>query len=303
MLAVLVISSMIGPLSADGPSPPHPSAPESAVTDSTAAGVSLSELPVDFVENRGQWDPSIVFAARNGTASAAFERDGIQLDLGSGKPVGLAFEGAASSATLTGEDERPSVYNFVFGNDPTGWHTDIPSYSSVLYRDIYDGIDVRVRQAGANLEYDLLVDPGAALEQFVIRADSSTAASIDADGALVLHTDAGPLQHAPPVAWDVLPGGDHRLLHSEFRLLGDNRFGFAVTGHDASLPCVRPWPGAFRPRPLLCCPDERLPPTPNLPAPPVALFPPGVGCPHDDSDYSRNSRRRSPRASRRPDSQ
>ena len=240
ILAVLVIGSMIGPASSDGAVAPHPSAREisTIATNVVATGVSLSELPVDFIENRGQWDPEVVFAARNGTASAAFERDGIQLDLGSGEPVGLAFEGAAATASVAGEAKRSGVYNFVLGNDPAGWHSDVPSYSSVLYRDLYDGIDVRVRQAGTNLEYDVMVDPGSSLEQFVIRADSTSAASIDADGSLVLLTDAGPLLHAPPVAWDVLPGGDRHPLESEFRLLGDNRFGFAVTGHDASLPLV-----------------------------------------------------------------
>ncbi len=238
MMSILVIGSMIGPLYGDGTPAVRPGARQSAPTPIAAAGVALSDLPVDFVENRGQWDPSVVFAARNRTASAAFERDGIQLDLGSGKPVGLAFEGAAPSVSLTGEEKRPGVYNFVLGNDPTNWHTDVPSYSSVLYHDIYNGIDVRVRQADTNLEYDVLVKPGAALDQFVIHADSTSAASLGADGSLVLLTDSGPLRHAPPVAWDVLPGGDRRPLQSAFRLLGDNRFGFEVTGHDTSLPLV-----------------------------------------------------------------
>ncbi len=238
MLAVLAIGALIG-VPSSGPAPASPATePKAPASEVATAGVSLSDLPVDFIENRGQWDASVVFAARNGAASAAFERDRIQLDLGNGEAIELAFEGAASSATLAGEQKRGGVYNFVVGNDPTDWHTDVPSYSSVLYRDIYDGIDVRVRQADANLEYDLLLDPGAALEQFVIRADSSSPATIDADGSLVLHTEAGPLQHAPPVAWDVLPDGDRRMLDSEFRLLGDNRFGFTVTGHDTSLPLV-----------------------------------------------------------------
>src|SRR4051812_33171979 len=75
-------------------------------------------LPLDFIPNRGQWDPAVKFVARKNGLSATFERDSIQLQLGIEQPtvLGLTFEGA-SPAVLLGEEKRSTAYNFFMGND------------------------------------------------------------------------------------------------------------------------------------------------------------------------------------------
>lgn len=120
---------------------------------------SLGRLPLDFIENRGQWGPSPAkFVARKGLLTAALEDDAIRLFLGTGQPtsLGLTFEGASKKVALTGEQKRSGLYHYYIGNDPAKWQSQVTAYGSVLYRGLYDGIDMRVREEAGRLEYDLL---------------------------------------------------------------------------------------------------------------------------------------------------
>jgi hypothetical protein len=197
-------------------------------------------LPIDFIENKGQWDKDTLFVARGPSVSARFERDAMVLrsqDLASTE-VRLAFEDALPTATISGEAARPGRYNFYAGADPAAWRSDVPAWSSVFYRQLYEGIDLRVREQAGRLEYDLLLAPGIDAERVVVRAHGTSFIDIDADGTLLLSTASGILRQTPPATWEVLPDGARRTADSRFRKIDDERYGFEVTRHDPTLPLV-----------------------------------------------------------------
>ena len=200
----------------------------------------LAKLPLDFVENRGQWNTSTKFIARKGAIAATFERDGIKLQLGKDRSTTLSFtfEGAATETALVGEDKRSGHYNFFLGNDPTTWHSNVAAYSSLRYRGLYDGIDVRVREQTGQLEYELLLAPGANLEKAVIRVEGALGLELADDGALIFKTSAGPLRQTPPVTWEESPSGEKRPIESRFRIIDAQRYGFEVPGRDLALALV-----------------------------------------------------------------
>jgi hypothetical protein len=108
----------------------------------------------------------------------------------------------------------------------------------VRYAGLYDGIDVRVGgEADGELEYELLVAPGADVAEAVFHAEGGVA-KVAADGSLTIQAPGGTLHQTAPVSWDVLPGGAHRPLESHFRVTGEGTSGFEVVGHDPSLPLV-----------------------------------------------------------------
>ncbi|HEV8685786.1 MAG TPA: hypothetical protein VGQ84_00790, partial [Gaiellaceae bacterium] len=220
-----------------GSSSTHAVSASAARAPAASRGASVGKLPLDFVANRGQWPAQVRFAAQKGPLAARFEQDAVKLYLAKVSVV-LRFEGASSSAMLVGEQPRSTRYNFFVGNDPTRWRSNVHGYGRLLYRGLYDGIDVRVREAEAPLEYDMLVAPQADLDQVVIGAGRNSRLSLGRDGALLLRTAAGTLRQAPPVAWEVLPNGDRRPVASRFRLVDRWHYGFAVPARDASLPLV-----------------------------------------------------------------
>src|SRR2546425_5204240 len=206
----------------------------------TATSGSLAGLPLDFVENRGQWDSSATFVAHQGRLAASLEPGGVRLLLAGDRPaeVSLTFDGASKDAIPTGEERRNGQYNFFIGNDPRKWRSNVPAFGAVRYRGLYQGVDLRVLHRDGKLEYDLLLAPGADLERVVIRTDGASGMQVGADGALTLETAAGPLRQRAPVTWEELADGTTRRLESRFRKINAQRYGFDVPGRDSSRPLV-----------------------------------------------------------------
>ncbi|MDX6376875.1 MAG: hypothetical protein QOE98_1178, partial [Gaiellaceae bacterium] len=223
-----------------GPGSPQPALTPAPAATATPAPQSLSSLPVDFVPNRGQWGGDVRFVARGPAGAAVFEPSAVTIRLGGAKPasVRLGFDGARAGSTLVGENPRGATYNYFMGNDPARWRSGIQPFGSVLYRGVYDGVDLRFREAATKLEYDVMVAAHANLEAVVLRASGTKGVALGDDGSLLLATSAGMLRQDAPVAWEVLPDGARRPISSGFRLLGDDRYGFSVEGRDPSLPLV-----------------------------------------------------------------
>ena len=214
-----------------------PILPPSAVE--APPSTALANLPLDFIENRGQWDAAVKFAARKGSLTAFFDDDAIQLHLGANQPtLGLTFEGASQNATLVGEEMRSGTYNFLIGDDPARWQSGVSAYGRLLYHGLYDSVDVRVREDAERLQYDLLLAPGSDLARIIVRADGFSGLEIASDGSLLLHTAVGALRQTPPATWEVLPDGEQRLIESRFRLIDAQRFGFEAPGRDPALALV-----------------------------------------------------------------
>ncbi len=201
------------------------------------------ELPLQFIENCGQWAPSSRFVARSGAVLAAFEDGAIALHLLGETPttVRLVFEGASRPSLPTGEGTAGGHYNFYIGDDRARWRSCVPAWTRVRYRGLYPGIDLVVRDGGGRLEYDLELQPGADLSLVTVRAEGVSFLEAEPDGALVLHTAAGPLLQSAPRSWEVLAGGERRPLESGVRLGGSDDlrcFDFEAPHRDPSLAMV-----------------------------------------------------------------
>ena len=197
-------------------------------------------LVAGFIENRGQWPGPARFAARLGPVAAALEPDRIRLRLDADDPatVELVFVATSMRQTLEGERALPAVYNFISGNVASAWRMKVPSFGRVVYRGMYDGVDVQLREQADRFEYDLMLSPHADLRQVVIRVDGATSLALDADGSLLMHTAAGVLRQTPPITSETLPGGATRPLESRFRLIDAQHYGFEAPDRDVSLPAV-----------------------------------------------------------------
>ena len=216
----------------------HDAAPRRSTE--TIAPIALASLQLDFVENRGQWDVRSRFVARQGPVAASIEPGAVRIVTSGEQPAGvvLSFEGAATDATIAGEQVRDGRYNFFVGNDARKWRSNVRAFGAVRYRGLYEGVDLRVVQRDGRMAYDLLLAPGADLDQVVIRAGGASAITLESGGTLVLDTAAGPLRQTAPATWEELPDGTTRRLESRFRKIDDARYGFEVPDRDASRPLV-----------------------------------------------------------------
>ena len=223
---------------------------------STSADALLRSLPLTFVENRGQWEEEVHFQARRDGMTVWLTRNGWTLSLNrktvkrrkGGKnadevildtvAVRMTFEGASERTRLLGKGKRPGRCNFLLGADASKWISGAPTFQSVRYVSLYEGVDVVVREKDGFLEYDVHLEANADLTAVTVRCEGARSLGMAQDGSLVMDTALGTVRQKPPVTWEVGPGGERHPVHCRFVLLQDNRFGFAVEGRQAHRPLI-----------------------------------------------------------------
>jgi hypothetical protein len=235
-----------------------------AAAQAASAAPLLARQPNRFVPNEGQWNSPELFRMRVGGMHLFLEQDGWSFWLREAAPTGplagaatmmraspgMPMPGAGGRAlavrmTFVGagvpvivpENPLAGVSNYLVGSDPAQHRAGVPGFASVLYRSMYPGIDVRVREAGGVFEYDLLLAPGADLQQVRVRVDGTSSVAVE-HGALVLQTGLGELRQPAPSTWVVTASGQRRPVRCAYVRLGDATFGFAAPDRDPDLALV-----------------------------------------------------------------
>ncbi len=246
-------------------------------------------LPLSFEANHGQWDSSVQFvtrgsghqlflrptdavlALRTGEAKDESQGGDIHRSQPSGSPspsshsvVRMKFDGANPQAQIVGLDKLPGIVNYILGDDPTKWRTNIPTYQKVEYKDVYSGIDLVYYGHQGQLEYDFIVAPGADPKQITLAFEGVETIDVDQQGDLVLtmpqSTDevsgsAATLRMHKPVVYQRDAYGHKHLLAGSYLILASDQashrpaftvphssetaqVAFQVAAYDASLPLI-----------------------------------------------------------------
>src|SRR5260370_39350381 len=92
-------------------------------------------------------------------------------------------------------DPLPSKSNFFIGSDPAQWRTDVPNYARVQYHDVYPGVDVIFYGNQRQLEYDLVLSPGADPGKIRLKLEGVERIATEKNRDLVLRTTRGRVLH------------------------------------------------------------------------------------------------------------
>src|SRR5204862_6836611 len=136
--------------------------------------------------------------------------------------LGLRFVGSDPHATVTGRHPRPGTVNYLIGSDPSEWHTGLPTYGVVAYRNPWPGTSLAFRGDGRALRYDFRVAPGADPGRIRLAYRGVDSLSLDGSGNLVLRTEAGTITDARPLAYQDLDG--QRVVVPSRYVLGGGEF-------------------------------------------------------------------------------
>ena len=143
-----------------------------------------------FIENKNQWQQGIDFAARvpggnlfiqpglwkfsflDEQAIQAWHEHGKKkfretnspggseecLD---GEAIALTFVGANPDARAYPFGMNSTTFNYFIGNDPGKWGSNARAFEGIVYRSLYQGVDLKIYSDGNNIKYDFILAPGA----------------------------------------------------------------------------------------------------------------------------------------------
>lgn len=224
-----------------------PGQPRAEVSQATAPLVpsaqSLSDLPLAFEANVGQSDPQVRFLARRPGVDVFLTESDALLSLSpaagatTGAAVRLASRGADPSAQAVGLDPQPGRVNYLLGPDRDRWNTGAATFAKVAQRGVYPGIDVVYYGNAGQLEYDIVVAPGADAGAVRLGVDGASGITLQDNGDLVIDTAAGPLTQRRPVAYQDVAGARVPVA-AEYVLRAGDEVGLRLGAYDRSVPLV-----------------------------------------------------------------
>ncbi len=231
--------------------------PSSAASELCSTADFFDDTPLAFTKNAGQWDDRILFRAENDGATMWFLNDGAYYqfermpstatlpDQSPGESddseclmIKAAFIGVDETARVTGQDILGHYSNYFLGNDQSRWRTNVPSFETITYHDIYPGIDLKYYGNGYQMEYDFILAPDCHPSQIEIRYEGAISVSVNEAGDLEIETEWGTVVESAPYVYQ-LDGPAETELDCSYLLLSDNSFGFEINDeYNTNLPLV-----------------------------------------------------------------
>jgi uncharacterized protein (TIGR03437 family) len=185
--------------------------------------------------NRGQAKPGILFLNRGATNVAVTAQSIHYSPLG----VDQAFVGGNPNTVVSYSDPLPGVVNSFTGADKRNWITGIPRYRTAQLTSVYPGIDARyVVSATGDVTLKLLCSPGVDPSQIIFEIPTASAMFTQSDGSLYVGFGIGSPPHQPNLNLGSPSALQGTAVRSVTYDVSSNtpRFGFKVTGRDASAP-------------------------------------------------------------------
>lgn len=202
-------------------------------TGAAEATPAASAPALSFEANQGQIDSRYQFLARRGNYSVAVSAQEALFSL-PGSTVRLAWLGANPHARPSGLQPKAATTNYLAGADAKKWRTGVRHYGRIQYANLFPGVDVVYYGNPQQLEYDLIVHPGADPSQIRFRLDGTSQVSLAPNGDLVMQAGGQTALFRKPVLHQ-MKNGVKRPVTGAYDL-ADGSVGFRIGAYDRSLP-------------------------------------------------------------------
>jgi len=252
----------------------------------------LGKMPLYFIANKGQLDERVAFYVQGKDISIYLTSEGLTYvltkresldqdraeDSHRGLPqktslrdpldksdikepqsvqrwtVKLDFIGANPEVRPAGEEMTDAVISY-FKGKPEEWKSGMPTYSKVVYANLWPGIDLVYSGTNDKLKYEFVVRPGADPEKIRLAYRGASGVSVNEEGQLEVETPLRNFQDEKPVAYQNIgderanislayhleeaPGdgspGDSQRVGAETRSYS---YGFRVGDYDRTQPLI-----------------------------------------------------------------
>ena len=203
------------------------------------AGCPVSILPVRFIPNIGQFGDPVSFAVLQSDTTLIFTPDSLILH-GYGTSYNDSIDSAAIVQTWKGANPHPAIEghnpqenttSFFIGSESSRWYANLTTYSGIVYRNLYPGIDCVYRDADGRIKREFIVAPGANLSRIRIHYEGVTGIFVDTDEKLIITTPTGIQTESAPVGYQMI-GGSEVPVAVRYQLQNGSDVIFEVGAYD-----------------------------------------------------------------------
>ncbi len=107
---------------------------------------------------------------------------------------------------ITGEGKTTTKVSCFKGSDPARWKSNISAYEVVSLGEVYQGIELKLKAYGNNIEKLFYVKPDTGTEQIKIGLSGASSLRVNEEGQLEAKTELGTVKFTKPVAYQEIDG-------------------------------------------------------------------------------------------------
>ncbi len=227
--------------------------------DRARVNEAYGKLPLYFIKNNGQLDKKVKYYERGGAHATFFTKEGVYLSLTKAKGpsavkmrgqkdepfvsevVKLSLVNSSKALKITALEEQEGRINYLIGADSSKWRTGVPTFKAVLYKDVYKGIDIKYYGNNRQLEYDIVVKPGADPRDVKFAYEGVKGIKLTEEGDLEIALYEGRIIQKRPYIYQEVDGkrvevGGRFVISPEKEIAskGDEKFsyGFQIASYD-----------------------------------------------------------------------
>jgi uncharacterized repeat protein (TIGR02543 family) len=223
-----------------GGEPPYQtgSAQSSVSSESSALKVdrAFGRMPLYFISNGGQVDGPVAYYIQGKDKTIYFTSEGLtyvlnERRIGDNKDKEVDFRGKRLSMDMaehgarslscwivkqdfvgadpnvrpSGEEKTEAVISY-FKGSPEEWKTGLSTYSRIIYRNLWPGIDLVYYGTTDRLKYEFIVHPGADPSLIRLAYRGASAVKVNGDGRIEVRTPVRGFEDDVPAAYQEADG-------------------------------------------------------------------------------------------------
>jgi gliding motility-associated-like protein len=227
--------------------------------------------PLQFVENKGQWDPQISYRAQmrngafilhkngfsvllqdendlqklrmkhRGNTSNPSQKDTLLRTTAGNEMVvhshvyRVSFQNANENTELIPEKPIETYNNYFIGSDPSKWASHCRIFQAMTYKNIYPNIDLNYYAENGALKYNLIVHPGGDPDNIALRYEG-VEQLVAKNKQLQIKTSLGVLKETIPLSYQ-LSSTEKTDVECKYVLTDKNTIKFKIKNYspDATL--------------------------------------------------------------------
>lgn len=206
-----------------------------------------------YTENKGQWNEKVKFEGKfyggkvylenNSLLYTLYESDmieelhhhlheyknGIKNRRFKFHSLRQTFTNCNVAVCTDSKSPHEDYSNYYLGSDPSHWASNVKSYASVTYKNIYNGIDVEFAGASNILKYNYIIKPGASVNDIQEKFEGADKI-IKRENKLIIRTTVGDIELSIPLAYQ-LNGKDTIEINCDYNLAEDGTISYRIKGN------------------------------------------------------------------------
>ncbi|OQY96101.1 MAG: hypothetical protein B6D37_03045 [Sphingobacteriales bacterium UTBCD1] len=228
------------------------------------AGHTQNYNTIEFVENKGQWDPRVKFKGDVSAGAFFIRKDGVTILQNNREDLykiytllhmpltketasdeenvilrshsyNVDFIGASPGMEIIPDKPLATYNNYFIGNDPSKWASNCRIYQGITAKNVYPNVDIRYFTDNGTLKYDIIVKPGADISKIALKYEGIEKLSVK-NKQLRITTSVGELSESSPYSYQTMQKG-RKEVNCRYEVK-NNIVRFNVEDYDATTTLV-----------------------------------------------------------------